>query len=110
MRRDPGLTIEKVIDVETISVNDIFGRYFEKAPTIVNMDIEGKELEILNGLDFKTYRPLVFVIENIPYRTKLQTGEKQNAILEFMKTAGYVEYAFTGINSIFVDAMAFQPD
>jgi FkbM family methyltransferase len=110
MRRDPGLTIEKVIDVETISVNDIFGRYFEKAPTIVNMDIEGKELEILNGLDFKTYRPLVFVIETIPYRTKLQTGEKQNAILEFMKTAGYVEYAFTGINSIFVDAMAFQPD
>ena len=110
MRRDPGLAIEKVIDVETISVNDIFGRYFEKAPTIVNMDIEGKELEILNGLDFKTYRPLVFVIETIPYRTKLQTGEIQEAILEFMKTAGYFEYAFTGINSIFVDAMAFQAD
>lgn len=110
MRRDPGIKIEKVVDVETISINDILDQYFDKEPTVVNLDIEGKELEILNGLDFKTHRPLIFIIETIPYRTKLQTGEKQTAILDFMKTVGYVEYAFTGINSIFVDAMAFQTE
>ena len=110
IQRDPGIKIEKVVDVETLSVNDILDHYFDKAPTVVNMDIEGKELEILNGLDFKKHRPLIFIVETIPYRTKLQTGEKQTAILDFMETVGYVEYAFTGINSIFVDAMAFQTE
>jgi len=40
----------------------------------------------------------------IPYSKKLPVGQKNPEILAFLQEKGYVEYAFTGINSIFIDA------
>jgi FkbM family methyltransferase len=101
--KNPNLKIVESVKIETISVEDIFMKYFNGAPTILNVDIEGKDLEILKSIDFDKYRPLIIIVEMIEYDTTLVVGKKDTEILEFMESKDYVEYAFTGINSIFLD-------
>ena len=108
LEENPEIQIEKTVDVETITIQDILKEYFEKPPVLVNVDIEGMELEVLKGFDFEHFRPLMFIVETIPYRAKLVVGEKEETVLEFMKSNGYVEYAFTGINSILIDAKQLE--
>ena len=49
------------------------------------------------------YRPYIFVIETVEYRDKISVDNKRNDIIDFMIKNDYIEYAFTGVNSIFVD-------
>lgn len=105
IQMNPSLSIEKIITVETISVREIIDRYFNCSPTLINLDIEGKELDVLQSIDFSKIRPLVFVVETIPYELNLVVNRKRNDIVQFMEDNQYVEYAFTGINSIFVDRL-----
>ena len=44
----------------------------------------------------------------IPYSKQLVAGQKNQEILRFMQEKGYVEYAFTGINSIFLDMKFYE--
>ena len=103
IRENPALKIEQVVPVKTITVDEILDTYFDKTPTIVNLDIEGEEMNILNSIDFSKHRPLIMIIETIPYRKHLVVGLKNQEILSFMESKNYIEYAFTGINSIFLD-------
>lgn len=104
LNRNHDLKIERIVEVESISIGDILNQYFDKAPTFINMDLEGSEMEILHGFDFNRYRPLLFIIETIPYRPNtLVLNEKNDDIVKFMESQGYMEYAFTGVNSIFID-------
>lgn len=100
---NPMLKIDKVVPVKTITVEEIIDTYFDKAPTIINLDIEGEEMNILNSIDFTKHRPLIMIIETIPYRKHLAVGLKNQEIIDFMIRKNYIEYAFTGINSIFLD-------
>lgn len=96
----------KVIDkkvISSISFNDIAENYLGKAPTILSIDLEGKDIEILHSIDYVKYRPLMIVIEMIDYDIKLAYNTKNEKIKSFIETKGYEEYAFTGINSIFID-------
>lgn len=105
---NPLISVEKEIVVDTITVDDILKKYFGKAPLLVNIDIEGQELNILKSIELKTYRPLLFIVEMIEYSNKIAVGKKNTEILEFMESVGYKEYAFTGINSIFIDTIALK--
>ena len=100
---NPALKIERVVPVRTITVEEILETYFEQPPTIINLDIEGEEMNILRSIDFTKCRPLLMIIETIPYRKHLVVGNKKQEIVEFMQENNYIEYAFTGINSIFLD-------
>ncbi|SCP95749.1 FkbM family methyltransferase [Anaerobium acetethylicum] len=110
IRKNPALEIKEVIKVETISVNDIIETYFGEAPTIVNIDIEGKELEVLESINWDKYRPVIVIAEMIEYKPKIGIRTKNSEILDFMKDKGYEEYAFTGINSIFIDKARLGED
>lgn len=102
--KNPGLIIKKELTVETITVNEILERYFSnKAPIFLNIDIEGEELNILRSINFDTHRPMLIAVETIPYYKHLVVGDKNMDIINFMFEKDYIEYAFTGINSIFID-------
>jgi len=104
IRLNPTLYTERVVQVETITIMDVVSNYFESPPTLLNIDIEGKEESILNSIDFTKCRPVVIICEMIPYiPNTLVTGQKNGLISEIMQKNNYVEYAFTGINSIFID-------
>ena len=53
--------------------------------------------------DFEKFRPMIIICEMIEYRRGLTVGEKNQEILDFMRSKDYEEFAFTGINSIFID-------
>lgn len=103
LEKNPNLEITEIVNVETITVNTIMEKYFGKAPIILNIDLEGIEMEVLSSINFEKYRPLIIVTEMIPYETHLVIEKKNTDIINFMNDKGYIEYAFSGINSIFLD-------
>ena len=104
IKENPALTITKTITVDSITINEIIDLYFpDSAPDIMNIDIEGMEFSILKMTDFEKFRPLIIICEMIEYRNGLPSGQKNYEILELMRKNDYREFAFTGINSIFID-------
>lgn len=99
--------IENKIEVPIITLNEIYEKYFCSVPAIVSIDIEGDELAILKSVDMKKYRPLIYVVETIDYSSKISIENKRLDIIEYMKSVDYYEYAFTGVNSIFIDKKKF---
>jgi len=102
---NPAITIKNVVKVSSITVDDIIEKYFGgEAPNFISIDIEGYDLEIIKSIDLEKYRPLVIIVESIEYRPYLPINVKVNDVLEYLNTKDYIEYAFTGINSIFIDS------
>lgn len=104
----PDITLKETVDIPSITINEIFENFFEQIPEICSLDIEGKELDILRSINFEKNRPLLFVIEVIEYSKEIFTGKKNMELIDFMVSKGYCEYAFTGINSIFLDTTAIR--
>jgi len=101
--KNPALKIQEVINVETISVNDIIEIHMGKVPSILSIDIEGNEYEVLKSIDFTKIRPFIIIIEMIPYTNPYVVTGRDPEILKFLTDVDYLEYAFTGVNSIFLD-------
>ena len=102
-RQTPWIEIVDEIEVPVYTLDEIYKKYFASVPTIVSLDVEGLEMDILKSTNFEKYRPYIFIIETIEYREKISVTNKRNDIIEFMLRNDYVEYAFTGVNSIFID-------
>lgn len=105
---NPDIKVKSREIVQSITANRIFEEYFPKSPIICSIDIEGKDLEIIKSIDFSKYRPLLIVSEMIEYSNEIAIDSKRRDIQEFMISVDYKEYAFTGINSIFIDAKALK--
>lgn len=104
LAENPALKIEETIEIESITVNEILEQYFaDKPPVVLNVDIEGIEKEIIASIDFERFAPFIIVVERIDYSTKLTVGKRNDGLEELMKEKGYIEYAFTGINSVFIN-------
>lgn len=104
IKENPSLEITKTITIDSITIKEIIDKYFsEKSPDILNIDIEGMELSILKMTDFEMFRPLIIICEMIEYKNGLTVGQKNQEIIDLMHKNDYEEFAFTGINSIFID-------
>ena len=99
---NPELCITGRYKVKTIRMEQLLSTYFDEPPTILSIDLEGIEEKILEQIDYEKYSPWIIILENIPYTPLLPVDEREYHCVEFLKQHGYVEYAFTGINSIFV--------
>ena len=99
--------IERVARVPIRNINAVIGENFDGAPELVSLDVEGLDLAVLQSLDFSRYRPLVFCVETLSY-TEDQSERKLDEIIDWMKRQGYMLYADTYINSIFVDGGAWR--
>jgi len=96
-----GFSILKTLSVNVDNINDVIKQYVGKAPGFVNLDVEGIDFEILKSYDFKKYSPTVWCIETISF-SQTGRGIKDNKVIKFMGSKGYMLYADTQINSIFV--------
>ena len=94
--------IERVTPVPIRNINKVIEEYFESAPELVSLDVEGLDLAILKSLDYSRHRPAVFCIETLSF-TENQSEHKLDEIIEWMKAQGYMLYADTYVNSVFVD-------
>jgi len=94
--------IERVIRVPLFTVKDIIKTHLKTSPTFISLDTEGLDLQIIQSFDFDQYRPEIFCIETLSYSSTNQEL-KNTEIIRLMEKAGYLNYADTYINTIFVD-------
>lgn len=99
--------ITKTIKVEVKTMNNILETNFLNCPNLVSLDIEGMDFPILRSFDFKNYRPEVFCLETLTY-SENKSERKLTEIMSLMQANGYLSYADTYINTIFVDTAAWE--
>lgn len=91
--------IEEVRKVPLLNINEVIAKHFQGAPTIVSIDVEGLDLEILRSFDFTKYRPKAFCIETLITNSRKLRAET----IEFMASKQYVARGGSFVNTIFYD-------
>ena len=103
--REQHSKIKRMIQVPLKTMEEIIDTHFAgKAPVFINLDVEGLDEEIIQGFPFQKYRPSIFCIETV-HCTSNATSEKRIEIMELMKSKGYVVFADTYVNTIFIDSV-----
>lgn len=102
-KETPWLEIVDKVEVPLMDINSVIKEYCNMVPDVVSIDVEGAEMDILETFDFEKYRPYIFIVETISYAANIQLDRKRTDILQYMSEKEYGEFAFTGINSIFID-------
>lgn len=70
-------------------------------PDFLSLDVEGMDDEILHSINYKSNYPIVICVETISFSEKGK-GIKNDNIISFLEQQGYIVYADTYINTIFV--------
>ena len=102
-----GVKIERVIPVEVKRFDEVVDRHLGKAPDFVSLDVEGWDLPILRSIDFDRYRPHLLCVETITYSTTGQ-GQHVEEIDELLTGSGYLKYADTHINTLYVSEASWR--
>lgn len=90
----------KVIKMPLVGICEIINRY--GLPDFLSIDVEGLDLEILRTVNFENYPIKCVCVETVRYDQQQKTC-RDTEVFHFMKQQGYVVYADTGINTIFVN-------
>jgi len=85
-----------------ININEIIEQYFKPVPDFISIDVEGLDLDILRTLDFERFAPKVLCVETMQFVNGNILGQKNMEITAFLENKGYIIYATTYVNSIFV--------
>ena len=95
----------RVVDtkkIEVYKIENIIDKYFKGIfPQFITIDAEGIDELIIESIDFVKSFPIVICIETISFSHN-GNGEKNIKLIELIKSKGYLLYADTNINSIFV--------
>ena len=93
-----------ICEVNALKLSEILEEH--KCPTnpgLLSLDVEGYELEALDGLDFSKFRPEVIVLEIAQWTENMIL----NQYLDFMNNAGYTfvkKFDTNGHDYLFIDA------
>ena len=95
--------IVEVKKIKTKTIQNIIEEYANGVfPDFLSLDAEGVDELILRTIDFEVYRPIVICVETLSF-SDIGKGIKNNKIIELLENKGYLLYADTNINSIFID-------
>ena len=97
-----GFVITNKVKVPVDTISNVVEEYLNGINVdILSIDVEGLELQILESIDFTVFSPIVICAETISYSTR-GLGVKDVALIKFLENKGYMVYADTYINTIFV--------
>ena len=95
----------RIKSVEKIKVNTLSNVLNEFSngvfPQFLSVDAEGIDEIIIKAIDFEKNFPIVICIETISFSNN-GNGLKNNDLIKYIEQKGYLLYADTNINSIFV--------
>lgn len=99
---EQNIKINEVRKITVDTISSTLEKYnFGKYPDFLSLDVEGLDEQILFSMDFSQETPTVICVETISYSNK-GDGKKNYAIIQFIESKGYMVYADTNINTIFV--------
>lgn len=91
-----------VITVPCLTLSSLIQQHLEgHVPDFLSLDVEGHDLMVLQQLPSLAALPKVICVETITYSASGH-GVKLDYIISFLKGIGYLVYADTQINTIFV--------
>lgn len=94
-----------IIRIEKIKVNTldyILDKYANSIfPQFLSIDAEGVDELIIKDINFEKNYPIVICIETITFSSS-GNGIKNKSLISFIESKGYMVYADTNINTIFV--------
>ncbi len=106
--RETSVKIVGAVKVKVETLPALTARHFGGAfPDLLSLDVEGLELEILRTIDYEKAFPTVICVETLTY-SENRTERKDGDIIDFILSRGYMLYADTYINSIFVRETAWK--
>ena len=94
------IRMERRVPIST--VNRIVEQYAKgRFPDFLSLDTEQFDYDIIRSINFDVSYPMVICVETLSYST-VGRGTKDTELIEYLQHAGYLHYADTNINSIFV--------
>jgi FkbM family methyltransferase len=97
-----GFKIKSVEKIPIKTVTDILEEHCNGSfPQFLSIDAEGIDELIIKNIDYEQNFPIVICIETISFSTN-GLGVKNDEMVFFLNTKGYLTYADTNINTIFV--------
>jgi len=102
-----GIIQTGIVDITTSTINDVLHDYLPKNQPIdfINIDVEGLELKILSSLDFETYCPHFFLIEELGYTSSDFLTYKKSDVYKLLSAKNYIVVAKTCRTIIFSKAL-----
>jgi len=95
-------TLQEVIPIQVETINQIINQFAGGCfPELLSLDVEGLDLDILQSIDYQKNCPIVICVETISF-SETGEGRKNHQISNFLTSQGYLIYADTYINTIFV--------
>jgi FkbM family methyltransferase len=96
------MNIKKSVRIKVTTINKIIEEYCKGiCPDLLSLDAEGMDLAILRSINWKRYSPTVICTETASYSTN--GNEKKDArLISYLESKGYMVYADTRINTIFI--------
>lgn len=92
-----GVAGQKDRSVEVVPLSSLGFTASPEDPTLLDVDVEDLDLEVLESNDFSTFRPRVIIVEE-----RRQPIEEATPISRLLTKEGYVLLAVTIFNSIYV--------
>lgn len=87
--------------IKVANINSIIKKYCKGiAPSLLTVDIEGLDYDVLKTVNYSVFSPEVVCVETIGFTTD-GSGKKDNRISNLLQKNGYSIYADTKINTIF---------
>ena len=103
-------TITEVVKIQTNTVSNIVKEHNGGAfPQFLNIDAEGIDELIITSVDYEESYPIVICIETLTFSSS-GNGSKNTDIISYLIEKGYMVYADTNINTIFVRKDLWQRD
>lgn len=109
MKKIGKISHDKIIKVQLLPINEILSNYCKKLPDILSLDIEGLDLDILKSLDFERFPIPICCVETLLYGENQKESKNMN-LINFMLCKGYIVYADTFVNTIFIKKDWYEKD
>lgn len=94
--------IKEVKQIQVKTLSTVLAEHFNgKFPQFLSLDAEGIDELVIKSIDFETNYPLVICVETISFSTSGH-GKKNTTLIDYISSKGYLVYADTYINTIFV--------